>query len=875
MTIPALYTWRDVARIVTSAVTPPWSRAWCDATGLFVSASPDREADVRAFLATTFESKFDAEKGIALEGTSEIVRFLPVVLETAEPQATETPKPVRPLWPDALVDAPSPPPRETPRLIAFYSYKGGVGRTTSILGMLGALLARSDSVLLVDADIEAPGATWLLPGSPQRICLLDVLGLVHDEEEWTEQSLPLIESRLRQNIETVELPVGRRDFYFLPAFRDHQQLFDARVDFEQLVRSRGRSHVIADLLFELGTRLTVNVVLIDLRAGITEFSSPLLLDPRVQSVLVTSSNTQSVQGTLEVLRRMAGRIRPATSPEVILTMIPPGSTPGFVEGVEEGLLSALPASTEEDPAAATDAIIHRIDFAQDLLHFDSITDLLARRTPGTDLGRRVAPALADRLAPVAATEPEDKSADSAPAGPRRGLTSVIDLAKRLEYAEQNAEIGLLPIPALEALVQQSVDTAPAAVVLGSKGAGKTFAWAQMVISGSWNTFAQLLGKEARLSSLDRIVFPVLAPSNLSPELAKKVAAAEDRVRKKLKGSKTTVFSLAQFRSRLERSARVTDELTFWTSNIALRLGLDAKTGASVAALAKGLEQARCSLVLVVDGLEDAFQFDLSLEPQQRLLLRGLLQRLTVEVRDQSSPYLGIVSFVRRDLAEDAVLQNFGQFEALHSKAALTWSPTDALRLPAWILARAGRPVMPEETIPRASYETLQAALQGFWGARLGSDKSKEAYTDRWIIAALSDLQGRLQPRDLVRLIRRAAELVPDGDRLTPLSLRSALPFCSEQKIKELETEVRSLKALFDRFRKGNPEKKAIPFSPSDFRLRPPQVEFLKKQGIVTTLESSTELYMPEIIRQGLGFKLKEGRRAKVLALYRAIQAKNI
>ena len=51
---------------------------------------------------------------------------------------------------------------------------------------------------------------------------------------------------------------------------------------------------------------------------------------------------------------------------------------------------------------------------------------------------------------------------------------------------------------------------------------------------------------------------------------------------------------------------------------------------------------------------------------------------------------------------------------------------------------------------------------------------------------LLDLQGRLQPRDLVRLVRRAAESVPEGDRLTPLSLRSALPFCSEQKIKELE-----------------------------------------------------------------------------------------
>lgn len=158
---------------------------------------------------------------------------------------------------------------------------------------------------------------------------------------------------------------------------------------------------------------------------------------------------------------------------------------------------------------------------------------------------------------------------------------------------------------------------------------------------------------------------------------------------------------------------------------------------------------------------------------------------------------------------------------------------------------------------------------------MGSEKSKEAYTDRWVIAALSDLQGRLQPRDLVRLIRFAAEKDLRAERLSPQSLRSALADCSAAKIKELEQEVRALKAVFDKLRRAENDKKAIPFSPEDFDLSDSEVAFLKRQGIVTSLGEGTELYMPEIIRQGLNFRLKEGRRAKVIALYRTAQLRNL
>ncbi|WP_193554352.1 P-loop NTPase family protein [Schaedlerella arabinosiphila] len=53
-------------------------------------------------------------------------------------------------------------------VIAFHSYKGGVGRTLSLLAFVKAWSALKDlkstkKLLIVDADIEAPGITCFIP----------------------------------------------------------------------------------------------------------------------------------------------------------------------------------------------------------------------------------------------------------------------------------------------------------------------------------------------------------------------------------------------------------------------------------------------------------------------------------------------------------------------------------------------------------------------------------------------------------------------------------------------------------------------------------------------------------------------------------------
>lgn len=884
-----LFSWRDVERRLAQECSPPWLEASADLETLTVVCTDERRQDVLDQLATIFGPRLSKDgETLELESTVEAPRQLTVVLETMEQDWATRQRVIRPLWPDALSvpRALEALPPGSPKIAAFYSYKGGVGRTTTLLATLGALLEMRLSsapvrVLVIDADLEAPGLTFDIPGPPDRFCLLDFLALVHDADDWRTSAVPLAAERLRKNSETLELSSGRASFYFLPAFLHAEQIFAPSVTMEQVVRTRGRAHVIAEALAALGQAIGVDVVLVDLRAGVTEISSPLLLDPRVQTILVTSCGSQSIAGTQLVLHRMEARVKRATSPEIVLTMIPTELKTETVAELAGKLKDSIPSTAEDDIAEdVAQPNIHEVRFAQELVHFDSVRELIVNLVPGTDLGKRVR-GLAELLGPRSpATLPKESSASAQ--GAPIDLKAFAEEAKKLEYAEGNAKLGLLVTPALSALVEQFPRSLPAAVVLGAKGAGKTFAWGQMVLARDWQSFARLVARPdvPAVTPTSMVhIFPLLKPQNMGEELAKKVREAEEAIWTALgspKDDDRARLPADDLLNNLDRRGQESAEGDFWADRIAVRLGLRQSAGASVEALASALEERGVSICFAVDGLEDYFQPSPQepLSRQKQELLRGLLQRFTIKVRDLRSPHLGIVTFVRRDLAQAAIVQNFGQFEALYERFSIAWTPTEALRLVAWLLDGSGLAPIASERIPLASHEELSIALKAFWGERLGSKGSNEAHTDRWVIAALSDFQGRLQARDLVRLVRYAAERVPTGLVLTPKALREALVQCSTDKIKELTTEIPGLSKLFDRFRLALEDQKKIPFHAEDFNLSAEEIAFLESQGIVMRIEQG-ELYLPEIVRHGLGFRLDRGRRAKVLALYRAAQAKRV
>jgi len=63
-------------------------------------------------------------------------------------------------------------PKAPPYIISFYSFKGGVGRTTAA-AMTGLKLARDGKrVCLIDLDLEAPGLSHFATEKHKRVLLI-------------------------------------------------------------------------------------------------------------------------------------------------------------------------------------------------------------------------------------------------------------------------------------------------------------------------------------------------------------------------------------------------------------------------------------------------------------------------------------------------------------------------------------------------------------------------------------------------------------------------------------------------------------------------------------------------------------------------------
>lgn len=175
-----LYTWVDVERhfadLAADNLWPSWLRgvsAYWEHVSLKVATDTDW-SDIHAFLteslgALTYEPD---KRQILLEtptpdGPS---RALDVEVEHTE---TTIPTRAQPRWATHGISAEhqsptlGPLPQEVP-VSVFHSFKGGVGRTLHCVATALELANRGQRVLLIDADLEAPGITWMWQSEAMR-----------------------------------------------------------------------------------------------------------------------------------------------------------------------------------------------------------------------------------------------------------------------------------------------------------------------------------------------------------------------------------------------------------------------------------------------------------------------------------------------------------------------------------------------------------------------------------------------------------------------------------------------------------------------------------------------------------------------------------
>lgn len=190
------------------------------------------------------------------------------------------------------------------KVITFYSYKGGVGRTLACANFGKYLAKTGQKVVLMDMDLEAPGLdSKLFPGADTNTSsgLMDQLTAFQDRSILPGLSpIPIVLN------EEVTRSGGR--LHLIPAgnYRDmdtyHQAL--SKLNWNHLLRTEEGLAFWFDLLARIEDQLQPDVLVIDSRTGITEVGGLCTHILPDTVVLMTSTSPESLDGTRRIYQRI-------------------------------------------------------------------------------------------------------------------------------------------------------------------------------------------------------------------------------------------------------------------------------------------------------------------------------------------------------------------------------------------------------------------------------------------------------------------------------------------------------------------------------------------------------------------------------------------
>ncbi|WP_239137792.1 KGGVGR-motif variant AAA ATPase [Sphaerisporangium rufum] len=894
-----IFTWVDVdAHLAALAAAGRWPE-WvleCDAfwDGLEVTVAPDAsQVSALSWLSEVFGvgSLFQDEQPLLrlddVPGRPS-TRLLPIAVHRRDVE-----KPRRePRWRERRIVASLSEPLPRPgapfagdvRVAALHSFKGGVGRTLHGVALAEALAQRGGRVLLVDADLEAPGITWMFGAHGRRVDFgyEDFLALLHSSENGRPDDAVRLGAAYLPNQMMGNVIV-------MPTRRSLYDIAPPRLEPTDLLTPDRSIYYLTESLAELADRLGARTVLIDLRAGSSELAAPILLDPRIQRIFVTTVSSQSLHGTVRTIQQLGRRAPSGADDPASVAVITQFREDGHRElamSAATRLRDAISGTLERLSPGRDDLITDRdvtlepiFSVFQDRLlalpeSWEAVTDLVRRQHLSETLA-----SLADELLPapeqVRQDHPSDGGAITIAVQPdelairRNHLT---EFAQRLVYAETAEDADFLPTESLRNILTSHRTEPPLCVVTGAKGSGKTFTQLQMCFRHTWRRYADDVGVSG--VTLDAPLAPVLVSKHLSD-------SARERIDEIQQGATTdggpgvaTQLALHDLVDGALRSELTNVEWRrVWLTCMARVVGIDA-TPADVEhrLIEFAAENTR---IFLFDGLEDLLQ-DLLGNEIQRQALRVLLIDCIDWLRSLRGRPLGLIIFVRRDLVQSAIRQNHQQFFARYSDYELKWNHFEALRLALWVTQRSGAlPELTADQVAAARNQSLSTMLHPLWGEKMGSPRSREARSDGWFLAALSDFNDQIQARDIVTFLKESAahsaEDVRSSTRLlTPAAMRKALVQCSLDKIRAITEESPQVGAILQHLQSLPAERKRIPFSPEAVELTTAQLEVLAANGVVFREED--EYWIPEIFRHGLAFKATG--RPKILAIANLVRQRN-
>ena len=897
-----LLTWLDVERTLKQSTAlwshlPPGVKTIdCFASGVEIQYF-ENQTLIEQWLIDVFGSYYIVEKKSVRLSIGDTLYPVDLVLTDAEASTPQLQS--YPLWRDVtylpskeqdiatnLVDrgtsnelGKSPLPwNDGPDLVSFHSFKGGVGRTTALMTYVAACMQDASPgtkrILVIDADLEAPGVSfWLDEANMPTVSFVKFLEALHYPPAGVDKTLDFFAQELRKT----SLNVGgvQRELFVLPAALSLSEIQDMPVSPEHLARNPSNPWNLSDQLHALGKLLDVDAVFIDLRAGLSELASPIIFDPRIDHFFVSTVAPQSVKGMAEIIRRLYAFNHQIHTPQplearptIVLSLL----TKELREGTHYvRALNVLGEAYPSDEPLNSGVQWLEADFLSSLMSIGSVREaleVLPQNRLYVHANEWAKSLYADSNYEICF----DSIVDGSEIERKSKVRKLQEVCNSEEFADSGFGKTILAIEPLINLGKHYSNELPNILMIGAKGAGKTFTFRKLVQSGGWANFLVQLGFDEK-HIRDADIFPVLWSDNIEDRPDGEIKRAQINTLFNVGSPAKFLLSGSNLRRKIEaalKSNNINWE-DFWDHLILEQFSLKPT---SLSDLNSFIGMVDKRVIFVFDGIEDAF-----IDVQKPIVAEAInaLLRLPNRISELPNRRIGTIIFVRSDYVQMAIRQNLGQWLQRFQPFRLQWNPESFLRLAFMLSCRAGINLSDPKSAESLRIDDLKIALEQLWGKKLGSERSKEAHSSRWVYAALSDLKGNVQARDLVRFLGFAAKIEVSRvgqtwpDRiLSPESMRRAIPDCSIDKVKEAKSEIAPLKKWIEQMELFGIKNLKVPFSQDAACLNPELLSSLQELGVIyEDIDGNLgdeRLFVPEIYRFGLGFETSATGRPRTQAL---------
>jgi len=767
-------------------------------------------------ITTCFEGKLFAEREEKIDKQLANINFnlaqYPIAgydLLTPQEAADQPPEYIQlPLWSDvlmapepeqpAILDEDSP---KRPLVVTFYSFKGGVGRSTALGLVAGILATRNRRVVMVDFDLEAPGISVLFQNDLENINeeQYGVLDYLHQRYLTPDLDVPTIEHCISQvNLDT------RGELFLVRAGEYNENYIHRLADLDRHTLQsfyrgeRGEINPVQQLIRDIEKRLDPDVILIDARPGFNDTSAIALFDLADMAIICFLPTDQSYEGLRWVVQAVKKQKDYQGKPDIhfLLTPIPPVGdelqriwTNKVESWIEENW--GLPEKTKVE------------ELYNEILYNPNIATL-------SSLVNNVSNSLLVEYLPIAdvidASLPDIKSS--------LATTNVEEQNILNELCFQAATAQELESSSIPNIFHRTEDfpkflTNKIWLIRGAKGTGKSLLFRLFVEQSE--TAKDLASSDVDLNNVHFIAGhgqPTLHGQILE---SADLASYEEQVGENNWQSFWLNYALLQLCRALPEvrslfnpdehlvtlSSQPNPEHAEMVSWLADKTN-SPQSGDRLRAVDRWLQQNSQRVWLLYDELDAGFgstQIDY-------LRRKRALEALLAWWLESGTSLKSIVPkiFLREDIWHQLNFTNKGHYTG--RSLQLRWDEADLWRL---VLRQS---LTSSETLSKSfeeklgvtvdrlntiELEQLRTSLYPLWGERMG--RTKKAYTYNWVRTRIADGQKNCFPRSLVLLLQKAVEaeknfLTEYSSEivLRPKALIEALPYVSEQRVDEVRNE---------------------------------------------------------------------------------------